>query len=63
VFNAGTGASWEQNRDELRYFVSIEQWVQRLAAVGLIDEGPRMLQAHDPSDNALMAFRRAPARA
>jgi SAM-dependent methyltransferase len=63
VFNAGTGASWEQNRDELRYFVSLDEWVQRLAAVGLIDQGHRLLQANDPSDNALMAFRRAPAAA
>lgn len=59
VFNAGTGASWEQNRDELRYFVSVDEWVRRLAAVGLVDAGPRLLQAHDPSDNVLMAFRRA----
>ncbi|HEY0747292.1 MAG TPA: FAD-binding protein [Steroidobacteraceae bacterium] len=58
IFNAGTGASWEQNRDELRYFVSIEEWVKRLAAYGLMDRGPRLLQAHDPSNNLLMAFTR-----
>jgi SAM-dependent methyltransferase len=58
VFNAGTGADWQQNRDELRYFVSVDQWVQRLATVGLIDQGLRQVQAHDPSDNVLMAFRR-----
>jgi hypothetical protein len=63
VFNAGTGATWEQNRDELRYFVSLDEWVRRLAAIGLIDQGHRLLQANDPSDNALMAFRRAPAAA
>ncbi|HJY36798.1 MAG TPA: methyltransferase domain-containing protein, partial [Steroidobacteraceae bacterium] len=63
VFNAGTGARWEQNRDELRYFVSIEEWVRRLSAVGLVDEGSRLLQDHDPSDNVLMAFRRAGAGA
>jgi FAD/FMN-containing dehydrogenase len=61
VFNAGTGATWEQNRDELRYFVSIDDWVKRLAGVGLIDQGRRLLQANDPSDNVLLAFRREPA--
>ena len=63
IFNAGTGASWEQNRDELRYFVSVEEWVRRLRAVGLVDEGARQLQPHDPSDNVLMAFRREGAAA
>ncbi len=56
IFNAGTGATWEQNRDELRYFVSIEEWVRRLRAVGLVDQGARLLQPHDPSDNVLMSF-------
>jgi FAD/FMN-containing dehydrogenase/SAM-dependent methyltransferase len=56
IFNAGTGASWEQNRDELRYFVSIEEWVRRLRAVGLVDQGARLLQPNDPSDNVLMSF-------
>jgi FAD/FMN-containing dehydrogenase/SAM-dependent methyltransferase len=61
VFNAGTGASWEQNRDELRYFVSLDEWTKRLAAEGLIDQGPRLLQPYDPSLNALMVFKRAAA--
>jgi SAM-dependent methyltransferase len=56
IFNAGTGASWEQNRDELRYFVSIEEWVRRLQAVGLADQGARLSQPNDPSDNVLMSF-------
>jgi len=58
IFNAGTGASWEQNRDELRYFVSIEEWVRRLGAFGLVDQRARLLQPHDPSNNVLMAFTR-----
>ena len=58
IFNAGTGASWEQNRDELRYFVSIEEWVKRLRVFGLVDQRARLLQAHDPSNNVLMAFTR-----
>lgn len=58
VFNAGTGVRFETNRDELRYFVPVEEWVRRLAEVGLHDLGPRLLQDHDPSDNVLMAFQR-----
>ena len=58
VFNAGTGTSWEQNRDELRYFVSLDEWIERLAGVGLRQQGLRLFQANDPSDNALLAFRR-----
>jgi FAD/FMN-containing dehydrogenase/SAM-dependent methyltransferase len=58
VFNAGTGASWEQNRDELRHFVTVDEWVRRLAGVGLAAHGPRLLQPNDPSDNVLMAFER-----
>lgn len=58
VFNAGTGARWEQNRDELRHFVTVEEWVRRLAAVGLVDTGARLRQPHDPSDNVLMSFRK-----
>jgi FAD/FMN-containing dehydrogenase len=58
IFNAGTGASWETNRDELRYFTSIDEWVRRLRAVGLVDQGARLLQPHDPSLNVLMAFGR-----
>jgi FAD/FMN-containing dehydrogenase/SAM-dependent methyltransferase len=58
IFNAGTGASWEQNRAELRYFTSVDEWVRRLRAVGLVDAGERLLQPHDPSQNVLMAFTR-----
>jgi ubiquinone/menaquinone biosynthesis C-methylase UbiE len=56
VFNAGLGAPWEVNRAELRHFVSIAEWTRRLQAVGLKDAGQRLAQAHDPSDNLLMAF-------
>jgi hypothetical protein len=56
VFNAGLRTPWEVNRAELRYFVSIEEWVRRLQAIGFVDEGKRLRQAHDPSDNLLLAF-------
>jgi FAD/FMN-containing dehydrogenase len=56
VFNAGLGLPWETNRQELRHFVSVAEWVQRLKAAGFADTGQRLLQANDPSDNVLMAF-------
>ncbi|MBI3526589.1 MAG: FAD-binding protein [Betaproteobacteria bacterium] len=56
VFNAGLGAPWEVNQAELRHFVAIAEWTKRLQAVGLKDAGQRLAQAHDPSDNLLMAF-------
>jgi hypothetical protein len=56
VFNAGLGLPWEENAKELRHFVSIAEWVSRLKSAGFADSGKRILQAHDPSDNVLMAF-------
>ena len=56
VFNAGLGVPWEVNRQERRHFAPIATWVDRLHAAGFRDAGQRLLQAHDPSDNTLMAF-------
>lgn len=56
VFNAGLGVPWETNRDELRHFAPAAEWSRRLQAVGWRDTGKRLLQAHDPTDNMLMAF-------
>jgi len=56
VFNAGLGVPWETNQQELRHFVSVEEWRKRLEACGFRDTGHRLLQANDPSDNTLMAF-------
>ncbi|MBI1396724.1 MAG: FAD-binding protein [Betaproteobacteria bacterium] len=56
VFNAGLGVPWETNRDEPRYFASLTHWVHQLDAAGLRDTGQRLLQAHDPTENVLMAF-------
>jgi SAM-dependent methyltransferase len=58
VFNAGLGLSWEVNRQEIRRFASVGEWSRRLQSVGLHDTGRRLLQANDPSDNVLMAFRK-----
>jgi hypothetical protein len=56
VFNAGLGVPWEVNRQERRHFAPLAAWVERLHAAGFRDAGHRLLQAHDPSDNTLMAF-------
>ena len=56
VFNAGLMAPWKVNADERRHFVSVDTWVERLAAHGLVDSGQRLLQANDPSDNTLLCF-------
>ena len=58
VFNAGLGLPWEVNRREIRRFASVGEWSRRLQSVGFHDTGRRLLQANDPSDNALMAFRK-----
>lgn len=56
VFNAGLGERWETNTQELRHFRSVAQWVDYLAAHGLHDQGLRLVQANDPSDNVLLLF-------
>jgi hypothetical protein len=56
VFNAGLGVPWETNRRELRHFAPVAEWRRRLESAGFRDTGQRLLQAHDPSDNVLMAF-------
>jgi SAM-dependent methyltransferase len=58
VFNAGLGVPWGTNQAELRHFRPIADWVAFLGAHGLRQAGPRLLQAHDPSDNVLLAFRK-----
>ncbi|RFP15912.1 MULTISPECIES: FAD-binding protein [unclassified Duganella] len=58
VFNAGLGETWHTNAAELRYFASVEEWIQRIEDVGLVHTGERLLQSGDPSDNVLMTFRK-----
>ena len=56
VFNAGLGLPWAENRKERRHFAPIAEWSRRVEAAGLVDGGRRLAQAHDPSDNLLLAF-------
>ena len=59
VFNAGLGVKWEMNQQELRHFAPVAEWARRLEAAGFHDTGKRLKQAHDPSDNVLMAYIKA----
>jgi len=61
VFNAGLGETWQTNRDELRLFASVDDWVRRLDAAGFDDTGCRILQDNDPTDNTLLLFVKRPA--
>jgi FAD/FMN-containing dehydrogenase len=56
VFNAGLNVPWETNKNELRFFRSIAEWVEYLGERGFEDSGERLLQANDPSLNVLMIF-------
>ncbi|SFB42093.1 FAD/FMN-containing dehydrogenase [Collimonas sp. OK607] len=58
VFNAGLGEPWAVNAAELRHFVSVDEWIQRIEAAGFKHTGARLLQTGDPSDNVLLAFQR-----
>ncbi|MES2936819.1 MAG: class I SAM-dependent methyltransferase [Pseudomonadota bacterium] len=56
VFNAGLGVPWAVNQAELRFFRPVDDWIAYLARFGLRHSGQKLLQAHDPSDNMLLAF-------
>lgn len=58
VFNAGLDEPWSKNEEELRYFNSVEYWIQQIASVGLVHTGARLIQKGDPSINVLMAFQK-----
>jgi SAM-dependent methyltransferase len=61
VFNAGLGVPWVQNEAELRFFRPIDDWIAYLGSRELRHTGKQLLQANDPSDNVLLAFRKEPA--
>lgn len=54
VFNLGLNESWEKDQQELRFFRSIEEWVNYLSKQSFQDLGKRLLQKNDPSDNTLI---------
>jgi FAD/FMN-containing dehydrogenase/uncharacterized membrane protein YhaH (DUF805 family) len=59
VFNLGLGASWAVDQKEFKRFRSTDEWSRYLAAHGFADQGARLLQQNDPTDNTLMAFVKA----
>lgn len=61
VFNLGLNAPWETDHAELRFFRPVAEWEAMLSASGLIPDGRRLVQAHDPSNNILMQFTKAAA--
>jgi len=61
VFNMGLGLPWEQNQREIRNFTSIPQITRYLEGCGFraVDSRRTLLQAGDPTHNALMEFVKA----
>ena len=59
VFNAGVDIPWEDNSAQIRGFRSVAAWTERLEAHGFRRQEGAVLQAHDPTDNTLVAFVRA----
>ena len=56
VFNLGLNETWEKDKSEYRSFKSIEQWSNLIVSHGFQDNGKRILQDNDPSDNTLISF-------
>lgn len=56
VFNAGLHVSWEDNKNELRHFTSLDTLTSYLQERGFTYTGKKLLQKNDPSDNTLLEF-------
>jgi SAM-dependent methyltransferase len=56
VFSAGLGVPWQTNAREIKYFRSADSWSTYLTEHGFREQGKRLLQANDPSNNTLMCF-------
>ncbi len=56
VFNLGLDVSWETDSSEFKLFKSIDEWSKIISVVGFKDDGKRILQDKDPSDNTLTCF-------
>lgn len=56
VFNAGLGVAWQENLQEMRFFNSLDHWIDVMIRNGFTPTGDKLLQDHDPSANTLMAF-------
>ncbi len=58
VFNMGLGMAWPYNQSELRHFTSNIELITYLEARGFKGDGRRLFQSGDPTQNALMVFRK-----
>jgi SAM-dependent methyltransferase len=56
VFNLGLGVPWETDHSEFKSFKSIAEWSGIVCLYGFKDQGARILQDKDPSDNTLISF-------
>jgi SAM-dependent methyltransferase len=56
VFNLGLNVSWETDHSEFKSFKSIDEWSAVLSSYGFKDNGERILQDKDPSENTLVSF-------
>jgi len=56
VFNLGLNVPWETNHAEFKSFKTIDTWSEIIGRYGFKDQGQRILQNRDPSDNTLIAF-------
>ncbi|HTK20524.1 MAG TPA: methyltransferase domain-containing protein [Mucilaginibacter sp.] len=58
VFNLGLNESWEFEQKDFKNFKSADEWSSIISKAGFKDEGKRILQDKDPSDNTLMLFKK-----
>jgi SAM-dependent methyltransferase len=56
VFNLGLNVTWEKDHSEFKSFKSINDWSKIITTYGFKDNGRRILQDKDPSDNTLVSF-------
>ena len=56
VFNLGLNVPWETEAKEFKSLRSIEEWSNIITSCGFSDNGQRILQDKDPSDNTLLSF-------
>lgn len=59
VFGAVLGDSWNMNAKELRHFAPVSSWVQRIESVGFAWTKETVFQEGDPTDNALILFKKS----
>jgi SAM-dependent methyltransferase len=58
VFNVGLNETWEFEQRDSKNFRPADEWANIIEKAGFKDVGKRMLQDKDPSDNALILFKK-----